>query len=103
MSKGEKYDEEKPDWSLLPANAAQEAVKVLTFGAKKYSDENWRLLDNAKKRYIAAALRHISEYRLGKILDDETGLHHLAHAVCCLFFIAELDIQKENLNTNATP
>jgi hypothetical protein len=36
-------------------------------------------------------MRHIEEYRKGNIFDDETGLPHMAHAICCAMFILELD------------
>ena len=35
---GKKKDQGKPRYSLVPINAEEEFVKVLTFGADKYSD-----------------------------------------------------------------
>ena len=91
---GNKYDGDKPDWSLLPFTALSETVDVLTFGAKKYGPENWKLVPNAKKRYLAAAFRHIVSYATGEKKDAESGKSHLSHALCCLLFILELE--KEN-------
>ncbi len=88
-----KYDKAKPRYSLIPPRAEEEMVKVLTFGAKKYSADNWRKVDDPN-RYVDAAMRHIAAYRKGEKLDSESNLHHLAHAVCCLAFIVELE--KEN-------
>jgi hypothetical protein len=34
---GVKYDQEKPDWSLMPLDVLEEVVKVLDAGAKKYT------------------------------------------------------------------
>jgi hypothetical protein len=64
---------------------------VLTFGAKKYAPGNWAKVENGKERYIAAALRHINAHRSGEWNDDETGLPHLSHAMCCLAFVIELE------------
>ena len=49
---GRKFDNGKPQYSLLPPLALIEAVKVLTFGAKKYSPDNWKYVDNKKQRYF---------------------------------------------------
>ena len=84
---GEKYDGGKLRMDLLPFGPVEEIVKVLTFGAKKYSDNNWMIVPDAVKRYEAAMLRHISAYKRGEELDPESGLKHLAHAGCCLLFL----------------
>lgn len=89
--KGTKHDNGKPRYDLLPPYALNELAKVLQFGAKKYDAENWRKVDNAKDRYFAAAQRHLWSYKRGAELDQESGLHHLAHAVCCIMFIHELE------------
>jgi hypothetical protein len=91
---GMKLDHNKPRYDLIPVNAEAEMVDVLTFGATKYGAENWRHVDNARSRYIAAALRHIAAYRKGERIDSESGKHHLAHAMCCMTFIAEMDLTE---------
>lgn len=88
---GEKFDQEKPDWSLLPVQPIEDTVKVLTFGAKKYSRDNWKRVPNAGDRYYAAAMRHLIAWRKGEKLDEETGLSHLSHCICCLIFLHELE------------
>lgn len=89
---GIKYDIGKPRYGLLPAFALEEVVKVLTVGAQKYSDENWKLVKDGKKRYFDGLMRHSWAWLRGEKLDPETGLHHLAHAVCNLLFLIELDL-----------
>lgn len=90
-----KYDTGKPRYGLIPPLAEEELAKVLTFGAEKYEPDNWRKVDDLS-RYVDATLRHISAYRKGSSFDDESGLHHLAHAMCCLAFITELELEKQN-------
>jgi len=87
---GVKYDQEKLRYDLLPAQTIEGLVRVLTFGAKKYSPENWRKVPNATRRYYAALMRHVEAWRLGEVNDLESGLPHLSHALCCLVFLDQL-------------
>ena len=93
---GVKYDLEKPDYSLVPAKAFEDVVKVLTLGSQKYSRDNWKMLKNARMRYFAAAMRHLWARFRGEIYDSESGLDHGAHAVCCILFMMEMT--NENLD-----
>tara|TARA_R100001480_G_scaffold17929_3_gene27283 strand:+ start:5688 stop:6122 length:435 start_codon:yes stop_codon:yes gene_type:complete len=90
---GIKYDGEKPMMHLLPPKAINEVAKVLTFGAQKYDEENWRKLDNLQSRYTSGALRHIFAHIDSETLDTESGLSHLAHAICCLLFKLEIELE----------
>ena len=89
---GKKFDSGKLRWDLLPVNAVREIVKVLTFGADKYGANNWQEVVEAKRRYYAAALRHLTAWWEGEINDQESGLHHLGHAGCCIVFLLWLDL-----------
>ena len=93
-SEGVKYDSKKPKMNLLPPKAIVEISKVLTFGAAKYDAENWRKLDDLQNRYTAGALRHIFAHMDGEDLDPETNLSHLAHAMCCLLFKLEIELEE---------
>jgi len=88
---GRKDDKEKPDWSLMPFKVLTEVVKVLTFGKRKYERNNWKHVNDARNRYFAAAQRHLTEWQSGELIDEESGLHHLAHACCCLIFLMWFD------------
>lgn len=87
LTVGRKDDDTKPRWDLVPYDAMQEVVTVLEHGAKKYGDENWRNVANPKRRYFAAALRHLTAWWMGEARDADTGASHLAHAVCCFMFL----------------
>lgn len=88
---GRKFDAGKLDYTLVPFEAVDEIVKVLMFGAQKYDRHNWKLVDNAEQRYLAAAFRHITAYNKGELVDPETGVSHLAHAGCCILFLLALE------------
>ena len=89
---GVKYDTDKPMMDLIPPIMEMEVAHVLTFGAAKYGPDNWRKVPDLRRRYIAAAKRHINALQQGEERDPESGLHHAAHAVCCLMFIGEIDL-----------
>ena len=91
MNPGQKNDQEKPMYNLLPPNAIDSMAKVMTFGAIKYAPNSWQKVDNALERYRAALLRHTFAIQRGECLDAESGLPHSAHAMCCAAFINELE------------
>jgi len=84
---GIKFDVGKLRWDLLPWDAVGKVVAVLTYGAKKYADNNWQKVEPWRERYFAAAQRHLTAWYLGERIDRESGLHHLAHACCCILFL----------------
>lgn len=92
-----KNDGEKVRVELLPPLALEEIAKVLTFGAKKYEDHNWRK-GFAWSRLIGAALRHLLAFMRGEDNDPETGLSHLAHLGCCVLFLLDHQILKLGLD-----
>lgn len=98
LDEGRKYDDGKPDWSLIPLTTVEDVVKVLTFGAKKYERDNWQGISS--DRYLAAAMRHITAYQSGEKLDEESGLPHLAHAQCCLLFMAWKDTNQQGTSSD---
>jgi hypothetical protein len=66
-------------------------VEVISHGAVKYGDRNWRNVPGGTERYFAAAMRHITAWRNGENTDPESGLPHLAHAACSILFLMALD------------
>lgn len=95
MSTGTKHDLSKPDMSLISPLALTYLAQVLTFGAQKYTPNNWRYgIDQT--RLVAAALRHITAFNSGVDNDPETGLPHMAHAMCCCMFSIELSVSAQN-------
>jgi len=94
MNAGVKYDDEKPQYSLLPQDALHEVAKVLTYGAKKYSPDNWKKVPDLQRRYSDALQRHLYQSEKEQ-KDPESGLPHLAHAICCLMFKLQDELDKE--------
>ena len=88
---GRKDDQAKLRYDLMPLDAERSVVEVLTYGARKYSPENWWKVPDLKTRYHAAARRHIAAWAGGEQLDPESRLPHLAHAMCCLLFVLQIE------------
>lgn len=93
LPQGLKYDYGKPRMDLLPFDALYEVAKVLSFGTEKYSENSWKKVE--AKRYEAAMLRHLAQYKAGELLDKESGLTHLSHLACNALFILALSCQGE--------
>lgn len=83
MSGGIKFDNGKPDLSMVSYDLMEEVAYVRMFGEKKYARDNWKRGFKVT-RSCAAALRHIFLFLSGQTNDVESGRSHLAHAVCCL-------------------
>jgi hypothetical protein len=105
LKKGIKYDQNKDRWGLLPLEPLRLVVKVLTFGAIKYAPDNWKIVGINKQgtpsqRNYDAAQRHLAEWKLfydkegGEWADPESGLPHLAHAICDLLFLLWHEIKR---------
>lgn len=97
---GIKFDDGKLRHDLLPNYPIHETIKVLMYGAEKYDDHNWKKVLNLRARYYNACKRHIDDWWEGEQLDtgDEnnpgSGLHHLAHAMCCLIFLMQAEKEE---------
>jgi hypothetical protein len=82
-----KHDAGKPQFSDLPQLALLETVKAFNYGANKYSkfsySEGLEWL-----RYYDAAQRHLHSWMLNEDID-ESGNHHISHAVASLMMLLE--------------
>ena len=90
---GLKDDAGKPDYSLLPWSAIEQVARVQMHGAKKYERDNWKHLITEQERVSAAMMRHLAAWFDGEKTDPETGLPHLAHAVCNGLFLLWFELK----------
>jgi hypothetical protein len=80
---GARYNDGKADLSLIPMCTLEDEAKVWMYGKQKYAAWNWaKGMDWSVP--LACALRHISAWQRGEEVDAESGLPHLAHAMCNL-------------------
>lgn len=97
-----KYDDGKVPLNLLSREALEQTAKVLAFGAEKYAEHNWRR-GFAWSRPMAAAMRHLQAFNDGEDKDPESGLSHLAHAMCCIMFLLEFEKTHQELDDRYKP
>jgi hypothetical protein len=95
---GLKFDDGKLDWTLLPFGPLEDVVRVLEFGQRKYDRDNWQLVDDSQRRYMAALFRHLVATLNGEIIDPETGLSHMSHVACNALFLRHFEIEEEKSN-----
>lgn len=76
-----RYNNGKPDYSLIPLAAMKEAAHVLEYGATKYAIDNWMKPTNWRVSY-GCLMRHMSAWQSGEDLDPESQRNHLGHAMC---------------------
>lgn len=80
-------------FDLIDAKALFEMAKVLDHGAKKYGENNWRLI--GVKDHLNHLLMHTYAYLSGDKTDE-----HLSHILCRATFALGVSLQDEG---NITP
>lgn len=96
--KGVKLDDGKPRLDLVLGDFSRAlwgVGQVGTYGAEKYTDRGWQLVDNGVERYGNALLRHYFRWKRGEETDNESKLHHLKHLAWNALAILELTLQQE--------
>jgi len=95
--KADRYNEGKIRYSLIPSYALKVLAQVMTKGAEKYSDDNWR----KGMKYtdvLDSIFRHLEAFRSGEDLDKETGLPHLGHLMANICFLLEYSLTHTELD-----
>ncbi len=97
-----KYDNGKAPLSILPFEALEAIAKIMEYGAKEYTCDNWKKCKPEEvRRYIDAALRHIYQSISDGELDKESGFPHIYHAASNLIFLSYFkakELEKKNEN-----
>lgn len=89
------------DYFSYPSRLTVAVARVLDFGAKKYSANNWRK-GGSWLSVLDCAFRHITWYQSGEENDKESGLSHLAHAACNIAFLLEFVDQESGQDDRFT-
>lgn len=83
---GARYNEGKPDYSLIPMHLLEDTARVFMYGSKKYAAWNWTKGMKWSVPY-ACALRHLFAWFRGEECDKESGLPHLAHCLANILML----------------
>ena len=95
VTDGLKHDGGKPRLSLVPPILIRAVGEVMTHGAEKYGEGNWKNVE--PKRYRDALGRHYCDYMEDPYgVDKQSGLPHLYHLACNVAFLLELEKEKRN-------
>jgi len=82
-------------WDLIDSEWTKNIAEIFAFGAKKYADDNWKLVEPS--RYYSALNRHLDWYWAGEAYDAESGYLHLYHAawncIALLWFDRKTDVE----------
>lgn len=70
----------------FPVSAFEPVVRVLEFGAKKYAKGNWAK-GMSWSVCFTCTMSHLGKAFQGAENDAESGLPHLAHALCNMLFL----------------
>lgn len=102
---GLKYDKDKIRMELVPLSVVESIAKVLTYRAKKYTDNSWKELSDFWNRYKGALLRHLAAIDKGELIDEESGLPHIDQVLCNAVFLSwgyhngkSISIEKKDAN-----
>ena len=77
-----KYDEGKPDWSVMPWDALEEVVKVFEYGTEKYKKPFTYKKGIPVSQLFQSLMRHaIAWFFRREDIDPETDCNHLGHCV----------------------
>ena len=86
-----RFSEGKIRYDLIAPWALEQLAKVYTYGTRKYDDDNWWKGLKWRKDVFGCIERHIWKWMRGEKYDDESGLHHLAHAAWNCFTLMEYE------------
>jgi len=93
----DRYNEGKPDWSLVDFESLEPMVRVLEYGATKYDRNQWK-----KGLFVlgvcASLLRHTFAFMKGENEDKESQLSHLGHIMCNAMFLVYYMKHKPELD-----
>lgn len=110
MSLTEAYPDDNPKTAegrkkvplrLLPTVALRAWAWVMSLGAAKYGEWNWREQRVSRSVYYEAALRHLTQMWDGEDVDAESGQPHEAHVMACMAII--LDAEANDMLNDDRP
>lgn len=84
---GLRYNTGKLQWSLIDYKSLEPLVKVLEFGAEKYSADNWKK-GLYTREIIESLLRHTYALLEGEDNDQESTLPHIGHILANAMFLS---------------
>lgn len=82
----DRYNSGKNRLGLVPTELIEEVGKVMSYGAAKYSPDNWRK-GLSWMGVIDSLERHLLAFKKGEDIDLESNCLHLGHMGCNIAFL----------------
>lgn len=99
---GLRFNQGKLRWELLPDKALEPMIRVLEYGAKKYTDNNWQK-GLVLPEILACLQRHLVALKSGETHDEESGQPHIGHILCnAMFYSYFTEVHPEKAITNVS-
>ena len=76
--KAARFNEGKPQWSLVHFKSLEPMIRVLEFGTLKYAPRNWQKSMPLDK-ILESMQRHLAALFDGEEVDSESGISHMGH------------------------
>ena len=76
--KAARFNEGKPQWSLIHFKSLEPMIRVLEFGTLKYAPRNWQKSMPLDK-ILESMQRHLAALFDGEEVDSESGISHMGH------------------------
>lgn len=86
MTQDQKQDEGKPRLELVPPGTDLRIGQVLTQSLAKYGEGTWKNV--SAQFHVGALMRHLEAFRMGRVIDDDSGLPHLDHMLANAAFLS---------------
>lgn len=90
-----RYNQGKLRWSLVDFESLEPMVRVLEFGAQKYSDHNWKK-GLSITEICESLLRHTFAYMSGEDMDPESNMSHIGHIQCNAMFLSYMHHKRKD-------
>jgi len=91
-----KDDKGKVRYSDMPIDVLRDVSKAFTDGGDKYGKYNYSK-GMEWSRYYDAAMRHLNSFMMGEDID-ESGNHHISHAIASLMMLQHSVINKVGID-----
>lgn len=92
-----RYNEGKLSWSMVDFDSLEGLVRVLEYGAHKYSKNNWKK-GMPVTQVSESLMRHLFAFLRGEDVDPESGLRHISHVMCNAMFLEYILREKPHFD-----
>lgn len=94
---GDRLNSGKPQWHLIDFKALEPMVRVMEYGANKYSPDNWKKGQNCTT-LLDCLLRHTFALAGGEETDPESKVHHIGHILTNAMMLSYMIQNRPDLN-----